>query len=396
MASLYKKPVFITDPRSGKQIKKKSKKWWGRYRDEHGLEKRVPLAADKMAAQTMLHALVVKVERKAAGIEDPFEKHRKRPLQDHLADFKACVENKGATTDYVNTTNQRVEDIIVACKSERIDQISASRVLEHLAGLREEQMLRKDMAAARKAWLEETKDERERKVREQTSFLLDVDQNGFVVDFHALRKTFITNLTRSGVAPKTAQLLARHSDINLTMNTYTMLGVHDQATAVEALPPIPTRLSGVDAERALATGSDGRNVPNKRPEKVPPVVPRGAENGAERAASPTIRLAPDCTEVDETRRSPRRLENAKSPDKTGASRAPSHRAASQCSQVPEEGVEPSHPFGYWILNPARLPFRHSGKWLPCTSLRLVYQSVKRPRVGRAQRACRITCIAELC
>jgi hypothetical protein len=50
---------------------------------------------------------------------------------------------------------------------------------------------------------------------------------------------FITNLTRSGVAPKTAQLLARHSDINLTMNTYTMLGVRDQASAVESLPPIP-------------------------------------------------------------------------------------------------------------------------------------------------------------
>ena len=55
----------------------------------------------------------------------------------------------------------------------------------------------------------------------------------------AIRKSFITNLTRSGVAPKTAQLLARHSDINRTMNVYTMLGVHDQATAVEALPPIP-------------------------------------------------------------------------------------------------------------------------------------------------------------
>jgi hypothetical protein len=34
--------------------------------------------------------------------------------------------------------------------------------------------------------------------------------------------------------------LARHSDINLTMNTYTMLGVMDQAAAVEALPAVPT------------------------------------------------------------------------------------------------------------------------------------------------------------
>jgi hypothetical protein len=41
------------------------------------------------------------------------------------------------------------------------------------------------------------------------------------------------------LAGETAQLLARHSDINLAMNTYTMLGVLDQASAVESLPPIP-------------------------------------------------------------------------------------------------------------------------------------------------------------
>src|SRR5579862_4563969 len=29
-------------------------------------------------------------------------------------------------------------------------------------------------------------------------------------------------------------------------------------------------------------------------------------------------------------------------------------------KIPEEGVEPSQPCGRWILNPLRLPFRHSG------------------------------------
>ena len=36
MASVYKKPVFVTDPKTGKKVKTKSKKWWGRYRDETG------------------------------------------------------------------------------------------------------------------------------------------------------------------------------------------------------------------------------------------------------------------------------------------------------------------------------------------------------------------------
>jgi integrase len=44
-----------------------------------------------------------------------------------------------------------------------------------------------------------------------------VDDEGRVVDFHGQRMTFITGLARAGVAPATAQRLARHSDINLTM-----------------------------------------------------------------------------------------------------------------------------------------------------------------------------------
>jgi hypothetical protein len=58
-----------------------------------------------------------------------------------------------------------------------------------------------------------------------------------------LRKTFITNLSLAGVQPKAAQTLARHSDINLTMNTYTMLQVLDQAAAVESLAPVPSAVN---------------------------------------------------------------------------------------------------------------------------------------------------------
>lgn len=43
-------------------------------------------------------------------------------------------------------------------------------------------------------------------------------------DFHAIRGQFITSCARSGLHPKRAQQLARHSDINLTMAAYTKLG----------------------------------------------------------------------------------------------------------------------------------------------------------------------------
>ena len=56
------------------------------------------------------------------------------------------------------------------------------------------------------------------------------------LDFHSLRHTFGTMLAASGVHPKTAQDLMRHSDINLTMSRYTHTLRGQTARAVESLP----------------------------------------------------------------------------------------------------------------------------------------------------------------
>lgn len=53
-----------------------------------------------------------------------------------------------------------------------------------------------------------------------------------VLDFHALRHTYVTSLSDAGVHPKTAQELARHSTIDLTMNFYTHLQTAKLAAAL--------------------------------------------------------------------------------------------------------------------------------------------------------------------
>jgi len=63
-----------------------------------------------------------------------------------------------------------------------------------------------------------------------------VDSYGRSVDIHSLRHTFGTMLARSGVTPRTAQELMRHSDIRLTTNIYQHLELIDTASAVEMLP----------------------------------------------------------------------------------------------------------------------------------------------------------------
>jgi hypothetical protein len=68
--------------------------------------------------------------------------------------------------------------------------------------------------------------------------IAEQDASGAVLDFHALRHTYITNLASSGVHPKIAQKLARHSTIALTMDRYTHLQEREVVDAVGSVPVI--------------------------------------------------------------------------------------------------------------------------------------------------------------
>ena len=62
------------------------------------------------------------------------------------------------------------------------------------------------------------------------------DDTGRVIDFHAMRTTFISWLAAGGVHPRVAQALARHASIETTMARYTDLALMDVKGTVEKLP----------------------------------------------------------------------------------------------------------------------------------------------------------------
>ena len=67
-------------------------------------------------------------------------------------------------------------------------------------------MLRDDLAAAREAWLEKArKDKKEHKRRKQSDFLLRVNHEGEILDFHALRHTCGTWMAMANVHCKTVR-----------------------------------------------------------------------------------------------------------------------------------------------------------------------------------------------
>jgi len=70
------------------------------------------------------------------------------------------------------------------------------------------------------------------------------DERGHYADFHSFRHTTGTWLTQSGVHPKIAQDIMRHTDVNLTMNTYTHVLMEKKTQAIDALPDLSIHLPG--------------------------------------------------------------------------------------------------------------------------------------------------------
>ena len=109
---------------------------------------------------------------------------------------------------------------------------------------------------------------RRRWLREASSHLAEIpyqDESGRYADFHALRHTFTTNLAKARVHPKTAQVLARHSTINITMELYTLSMREDELKAISA--------------------------PRLRPSRVNPCSPVPAMVATVRSAKSTLRMA---------------------------------------------------------------------------------------------------------
>lgn len=173
------------------------------------------------------------------------------------------------------------------------------------------------------------------------------DAQGLVVDFHALRHTFITNLAQGGVHPKTAQALARHSTITLTMDRYSHSNRADEARALSALPDLSPTFAGrngaVIGTKSSASGS--------------------AESGG-----------PEDSEGDPGRRNG---------SFRGEERTAVKHGKNDENPMAPVGFEPTLPDeGKRILSPLRLPFRHGAVEVEFTGCGLSSFGTASPEVGR--------------
>ena len=113
-------------------------------------------------------------------------------------------------------------------------------------------MIKLDLEGARSHWIQQAAgNPAETARRTKDDFLKPTTADGDA-DFHALRHTFGSMLAASGIHPKTAQTLMRHSTISLTMDRYTHSYREAETQAIAALPDFtkPTQ------ENQKATGTD--------------------------------------------------------------------------------------------------------------------------------------------
>ncbi len=101
-----------------------------------------------------------------------------------------------------------------------------------------------------------------------------IDERDGRVHLHAMRHSTGTALSMAGVSPRTAQAVMRHSDINLTMNTYTDQRLLDTSAAVGLLPDLP--LMGPTAQNRTEADTQ-----------------RDIVDGSRRVVAPTVALATD-------------------------------------------------------------------------------------------------------
>ena len=76
----------------------------------------------------------------------------------------------------------------------------------------------------------------------------DTDEK--VADFHALRSAYITWMLEKGASEHHVRKLARHSTLDLTVNTYSKVEAVDLRGELDRLPAFPVPTKANDGKRA--------------------------------------------------------------------------------------------------------------------------------------------------
>ncbi|MEQ9379335.1 MAG: hypothetical protein RJP95_00615, partial [Pirellulales bacterium] len=136
MASVYKKTIIVVDPVTGERVRRKSAKWWFKFRDSLGRIRRMPGFKDRSATWQMATKLERRAELARAGVIDEFEEYRKMPLLQQLEDYREYLTNQGRTEKQVHHVINRATRMLVEANLVYIGDVKGAKVAKAMAMLR--------------------------------------------------------------------------------------------------------------------------------------------------------------------------------------------------------------------------------------------------------------------
>jgi len=103
----YRKGKYVAAERIGEKIRRKV------------------LSSDKTVAAVKFGAMVRRQERKDADMVDPYEVHRKRPIEEHVKDWIDYLTEKGASDSYIRICEGRITRLVEECGWKHLSDIKA-------------------------------------------------------------------------------------------------------------------------------------------------------------------------------------------------------------------------------------------------------------------------------
>ena len=127
MASIFRRSYWTTV--NGQRVKKTIGTYYIKYIGADGKPKRVTGYKNKAKTQT----LAAKLEAEAACGPDPFDRHRRTPLADHLKAYRQHLTAKNDVARHVGQTCSAIGRILDGCGFTVFDDLQAASVENWIA-----------------------------------------------------------------------------------------------------------------------------------------------------------------------------------------------------------------------------------------------------------------------
>jgi len=124
------KRCLTTTPGAARKVER-SRKWYGTVGRQQ-----VPLCSDKTRSQQMLNKLLTDVAMRQHGLGDPYAEHRKRPLANHLGEFRATLSAKGNCARHVKLTVANIQAVLDGTQAIWLADLDAGKASAWLGALR--------------------------------------------------------------------------------------------------------------------------------------------------------------------------------------------------------------------------------------------------------------------